>query len=129
MPPADLPISRRAWFYVPLIAAGIYLLWNVWWLAHARVPPSMLTWASGIPSPTTGGTRAFRALMRGDFVVSLQYNPMTLPILGIIAFSLASIVRRRFQRKSIVFPPALSWSWGVILLLAWAIQLSHWAIS
>lgn len=96
---------------------AFYLVWNVYHIARWRVPPSILTATTGFPSPTTGGTRSLQALMRGDLRGSLYYNPMTIPILGLTAFTICLAVRGGHAGKR------LSWVWVGILLLAWVVKL------
>src|SRR5207253_2663933 len=72
-------------------AFAIYVSWNVYWLAHGRLAPSLLKAATGIPAPTTGGMRALRALSRGDWQTSLRANPLAVPITILFVASLAVV--------------------------------------
>ncbi|MEX1090689.1 MAG: DUF2752 domain-containing protein, partial [Phycisphaeraceae bacterium] len=77
--------SRRSptldlWRTAAITAAVCYAGWNAWWLAHGLVPPSLLAAATGLPSPTTGGTRAMMALGHGNWLASLRFNAMAVPI-------------------------------------------------
>ena len=100
-----------------LVMLAIYVAWNIVWLARGEVPPSLLTGLTGIPAPTTGGTRSIRALLGGDPLGSLYYNPMTAPILGMLALTLFQVCRRG---------RAAAWvggGWAAVLSLAWVLKL------
>ena len=96
---------------------AIYLVWNVYWLAQGRIPASLLTGLTGLPAPTTGGTRSMLALARGDLLGSLYYNPFALPIIGLTTVTLAQVIRRG---------RAAGWvgrGWIVLLAIAWITKL------
>lgn len=113
-----MPLLKRRWpTMLGLSAVAVYLGWNAWWLSAGRIPPSMLTGATGIPSPTTGGTRSFLALLDGDLATSLYYNPMTIPILGLLAVTVGQVIFRGRGENWLV--PA----WLIVLSVAWIAKL------
>ena len=101
-----------------LALAATYLLWNLWWLAHQQVPPALLKALTGLPAPTTGGTRGLRALLDGDPGLSLAYNPMILPILALLG---ATVFRLATRRR---LGPGYAAAWAALLTLAWVIKLA-----
>ena len=107
-------MGRKIWpTYFGLFALATYLVWNVAWLISGNVPKSMLTGLTGIPCPTTGGTRSFIALASGNFQRSLYFNPMTIPIIGLFGITLGQWLRRG---------KAANWipiAWIVVLAVAW----------
>src|SRR5947207_15543308 len=88
-----------------LLMLAVYLAWNGWWLAHGRVPPSMLVAAMGIPAPTTGGTHSLGALLRGDWRASLRYNAMAVPVALLFVLSVGRLIGAAGRRKPLVLPP------------------------
>lgn len=103
----------------------VYLVWQVYWLAQGTIPPSLLMAATGIPAPTTGGTRSLKALLDGDWRLSLYHNAMTLPIMAISLYSLVQIVAQKWRGTKINLPRRIVIAWVVILSLAWIIKLSQ----
>ncbi|MCA9213532.1 MAG: DUF2752 domain-containing protein [Planctomycetales bacterium] len=73
---------------------AFYLAWNAWWLSMLQIPPSIFWASTGLPSPTTGGTRSFLALLDGNISLSLRHNPATIPILATLFVTLWFVVRR-----------------------------------
>ena len=114
---------RRLLFYVALIAASAYAFWNVYWIIQWRVPPSILTALTGLPCPTTGGTRAVCALLVGDWQTSLKYNALAVPILGLLTASVACLGYQWVRAKRLALPPYVVWLWGALLLTAWLVKL------
>jgi hypothetical protein len=110
--------------------SAIYVFWNAMWLLQGSMAPSLFTAFTGLPCPTTGGTRAMHCLLAGDVAGSVLYNPFTLPILGLFAASLAWLLVRWARGRRAVLPTALAWSWLVLLGAAWVCKLlsprSHW---
>ena len=78
----------------------------------------MLTGLTGIPVPTTGGTRSMRALWQGDLIGSLYYNAFTLPIVGLTLFTLVHYLLRRGTNDR-----WLSRTWCILLAVAWLAKL------
>ncbi|MHB0954986.1 MAG: DUF2752 domain-containing protein [Pirellulaceae bacterium] len=95
----------------------VYLGWNVRWLAVGRIPPSMLTAATGLPSPTTGGTRSLLALLEGDLAMSFHYNPMTVPIVALLTLTIGQVL---FKRRGDNW---LAAAWIAALSIAWVVKL------
>lgn len=95
----------------------IYLGWNIRWLAAGRIPPSMFTAATGLPSPTTGGTRSVRVLLEGDVITSLYYNAMTIPIVCLLAITIGQVLIKGSGEHWLIA------AWITVLLIAWAIKL------
>lgn len=78
-------------------------------------------WFTGIPCPGCGMTRAFLALVQGDFLAAFGYHPLFLLVLvyaGILLISWAArsyrIVRSRWFTG--IFITAMLLHWGVVLL-------------
>jgi hypothetical protein len=110
--------SRRAVATgVGLGLLAIYGVWNVAWLCQGRIPPSLLTGLTGLPAPTTGGTRSMVTLANGDVLGSLYYNPLALPIVGLLALTLFQVGRR--GRVA----PWVGRGWIVVLMVAWVVKL------
>ncbi|GAB4241208.1 MAG: hypothetical protein OHK005_04020 [Candidatus Methylacidiphilales bacterium] len=97
-----------------------YLAWNIYWVAHGRLPPSLWQSLSGLPAPTTGMTRSWIALGEGRWMESLAWNPFTIPLtaawLGSIGWAIVRLARRQPLSAPRWFLPG----WLGLLLLAWA---------
>jgi hypothetical protein len=120
--PAASP--RRAALRIAFGAVGLtYLVWNGIWLFNGQLAPSMFWALTGVPSPTTGGTRSLAALWRGDLVESLQWNACLIPICGLLVLSLIQLAGQAVRRAPLRLAPLLAWGWLVILAVAWALKL------
>lgn len=110
--------------YAALGAFIFYLAWNAAWIAHGRIPPSILRAVAGVPSPTTGGYRSFFALCRGELVQSFFYNPLMLVYILLFIYSMAVLFRQWIRRERLVLRPAIAWMWCAVLLIGWAAKFA-----
>ena len=117
LPPLRLPFAIMRIAAVSLF--GLYLFWNVLWWIHGQLAPSMLLAFTGLPAPTTGVTRSLQHLWAGDVWTSLHYNPMSVPILLLIATTIAIIARRGLHKQRLVLPPAVALAWACVLGIGW----------
>ena len=99
---------------------AFYIGWNVWWLSMLQVPPSILVSATGVPSPTTGGTRSFFALIHGDFWLSLHHNVATVPLIALLFATLWFVFRHGSA------PEWVGKLWTRLLLFAFAAKILMW---
>ena len=104
------------WARVPFAA---YVCWNVAWLASGKIPPSVLREIFGIPCPTTGCTRSLAALLHGNVIASLLWNPFTVPILILFGISLQMLFLAALRKKKLLLPNCMGAAWFCILLMAW----------
>ena len=107
-----------------LSALAGYLAWNVVWVSHGKIPPSIFLYATGWPCPTTGMTRSLLLLARGDVPGSLFQNPLTLLYLALLTVSLALVLRDAVRRRPPALPPRLAWAWALALGTGWAVQIA-----
>ena len=105
-----------------IVAAAFYVCWNLWWIGHGRVPPSILTGLTGLPCPTTGGTRAMRALLHGDVAASLWFNPLAVPIAALFFASIGAVAWPLARGRAVVVPSWMVWAWAVLLSAAWGMK-------
>jgi hypothetical protein len=116
-------MNKSAWrTYMRLCAMvcfAAYLTWNVRWLAAGKIPPSALRAFLGIPCPTTGGVRSFLSLLHGEFYASVLWNPFTIPILILAAFSSEKLLVAALRKKELVLPNWLGAAWWSVLIAAW----------
>ena len=103
---------------------GIYCLWWGYWLAHGQLAPALFLAITGLPAPTTGMTRALRALADGQWRESVASNAMTLPILGLTMASLGTAALQALRRQPLVLRTWMARSWTIVLLLAWVLKLA-----
>jgi len=102
-----------------------YLCWNVYWLCQRVAPPSILRGVFGIPAPTTGMTRALRALWRGEGWLSLHWNPLAVPFAALYAVTLGWVLWRFCRRQPVLLPAWMAWAWLVLLLGGWVVKLAQ----
>ena len=110
--------------FAALIAFIFYLAWNAAWIAHGRIPPSILRAVGGVPCPTTGGYRSFVALCRGEFVQSFLYNPLLLVYLLLFCYSMGVLFIQCIRRKRLVLSPFIAWMWCASLLIGWVAKFA-----
>ena len=103
---------------------GVYCLWWGYWLAHGQLAPALFLAITGLPAPTTGMTRALRALAGGRWRDSIACNALTLPILGLTVLSLGLVAVQALRRRPVMLPLFIARSWVVVLLLAWILKLA-----
>jgi hypothetical protein len=108
----------------------VYCVWNVFWLAQWRIPPSLFWALTGLPCPTTGGTRSLLCLARGDWAGSLHWNLLTVPVVALLAVTLACAGRCLWTRRPVLLHPRFLLAWASLLAVAWACKLlgdaSYW---
>lgn len=102
---------------------GVYCLWWGYWLAHGKLAPALFLALTGLPAPTTGMTRALRALADGRWRESLAYNAMTLPIVGLTIVSVGVVAFQAMGRQRMVLPLWIARSWAIVLVVAWMLKL------
>lgn len=122
------PSSGRSTFHrvlrhVALGAALLYLVWNIVFLSRGRIPPSILTGPTGIPSPTTGGTRAIRFLSQGDIEQSLQAHPLAVPIVLLYVGSLLALIVNFYRQRRIYLAKGWLIAWLILLGISWIAKL------
>lgn len=113
-----------------VIAIGVYTVWNAAWFVCGRLPPSIFLFCTGLPCPTTGMSRSLLALFRGNLHEFLLYNPLTVPYLALSFVCAALICFDFIQRRRLVLPTVLQWTWAILLVLGWiakfAIGRQYW---
>lgn len=114
-----LPSRFRSRYFLilPLACGVVYFIHNLVFIMGGRVPPALLTHYAGIPAPTTGGTRSFMLLVKGDIAQSFLYNSMTVPYLGLMGVSALFICHNFFAHGKWRIPHGLFLAWVVALLL------------
>lgn len=122
-PQRSVSVRRRVWTAVALTLLAVYVAWNLYWLACGRVPPSILWKVTGIPSPTTGGTGSFLALLHGRWADSLRLNAMTLPIAALFSASLATLAWQLVWHRRARLPGIFLPAWVAVLVVAWILKL------
>jgi hypothetical protein len=107
-----------------------YILWNAYHLIQMHVPPSMLIPLTGLPCPTTGGTRSLQCMLRGEWAESFRYHPFTIPIILLLVASFATVFWQRFRHGRMRLPVGFLWAWGILLSVSWIAKFvigpSYW---
>src|SRR5437868_6006576 len=101
-----------------------YCTWNIYWLAQSCIPPSIFLAATGLPSPTTGGTRAIISLCNGHIVDSLRYNAMAVPVLVVFLGSVSWLTCQVLRQRRVCLPSSIFWVWMMVLGVAWVLKLT-----
>ncbi len=109
---------------VGIAAFAAYLGWNIRWLSQGLIPGSLFQAFTGLPCPTTGGTRAIACLLSGEWQRSLLFNPLAVPMLGLLLLSAGLLVRARVLHGRYFLPYSIFTAWVVVLLLAWIAKLA-----
>lgn len=124
-PPRDRDMAvRRGLRMAAWCAVILYCGWNLYWLCRLRVPPALFLALTGLPSPTTGGTRSFRALCAGEWHESLRWNAMTVPILALLSASIVGLFLSWLRTRRLRLPQWFLWAWCFVLIAAWALKLA-----
>ena len=103
----------------------VYIGWNLFQLYCLQVPASLLVALTGLPCPTTGGTRAFIALFQGDVVASLRWNPLAMPFALMGSATIARIAVDALRYRPIRLSNVWLYCWLILLGAGWAIQLTR----
>ena len=101
----------------------VYGVWQVYWLGMGQLPPALFLAVTGLPAPTTGGTRSLGCLLRGDWLGSLHHNAMTIPITLMSIGCAAWVLAQAYYRRQVRLPRGIGLAWAVLLTLAWSIKL------
>ena len=101
----------------------VYGVWQLYWLSGCCLPPSLFLAMTGMPAPTTGGTRSFLCLMRGDFFGSLHHNPMSIPIACMTVYSLMIVGVQAVRHEHVRLSNRIGVTWVAVLSLAWILKL------
>ncbi|MCF7854425.1 MAG: DUF2752 domain-containing protein [Candidatus Pacebacteria bacterium] len=125
--PGDTVKGTSPFSFLPKVLAlsslAFYLGWNAYWLGNARVPPSIMLGVFGVPAPTTGMTRSWVALLKGKTLLSLLWNPFSVPVAGLFACSLSVLVRNILLRQNHSLHPRIAIAWIVLLGASWIVKL------
>jgi hypothetical protein len=103
---------------------GFYLLWNVAWLWSGAIPPSILTAITGIPCPTTGGTRSLVAVLRGEWIQAILWNPLMPVYVGLLVYSATALGLQFIRRERLVLRRAVARFWMLALVMGWIAKLA-----
>lgn len=101
----------------------VYCVWQVYWLGMGQLPPALFLAFTGLPAPTTGGTRSVGCLLRGDWQGSLHHNAMTIPVTLMAIGCAVWVTVLVSRRRQIRLPRGMGLAWVVLLALAWSIKL------
>ena len=86
--------------------------------------------ATGLPCPLCGGTRACAALVEGDFLAAMQFNPGLMPLLALALVHGTQLGYEALTGRRVGAPwriGARPWVFvGVFLLTAWIARLLGW---
>jgi hypothetical protein len=118
---------KRLFLRVQRILATVlfvgYVVWNGYWLCLGRVPPSLFLAVTGLPSPTTGGTRSVQQLWQGNWRESLKWHPLAVPIILLFLLSLGWLGWQALTRQRLRLPEWFLWAWGICLGISWVVKL------
>ncbi len=102
---------------------AVYSAWQVYWLGNGQLPPALFLAITGLPAPTTGGTRSLLCLLRGDWIGALHHNVMAVPIALMTISCVAWVIIQALRGRRIWLSQRTGIAWVVVLGLAWSIKL------
>jgi hypothetical protein len=105
-------------------AFGFYLLWNGVWLAMGKMPISILTAFTGIPCPTTGGTRSVFAALQGHWLEAFLWNPLTPGYVLLMVYPVVGLARQSIRRERLALPAVVAQLWMFALAIGWVAKLA-----
>jgi cytochrome bd-type quinol oxidase subunit 1 len=106
-----------------LTCFGGYCVWNACFIVSGQLPDSIWRAVTGLPCPTTGGTRSVQAYLRGDWEAGFWYNPLAPVFLMLLLVSAALLFTQRIRRQEPRLSSWLARIWLWSLLLAWIAKL------
>lgn len=118
-------LRNKDWLKTGLKAVAItafagYCGWNVFWLSAGCLPPSIWSWATGLPCPSTGMTRSLAALAGGDVSGCFLYNPLTAAFVALLLASVLLLLKSWRDEHCLRVPAAVGRLWLATLGVAWA---------
>jgi len=96
-----------------------YCMWNAFWLSKGHLPPSIWSYFTGLPCPSSGVSRSLGALLSWDFSNFLCYNPFSVPFLALTIVSLICMMRNWRTHRRLRIPTFVGRLWLVVLVGAW----------
>ena len=115
--PPELLARKRIATAFGASAFAAYVVWNLTWWYRGQWAPSVFLWLTGLPCPTTGGTRSLASLIRGDVATSLSTHPFAVPLALLFGLSAYQAVTR--GRLAAWMPSA--WFW--LLAFSWVSKI------
>lgn len=109
---------------IALGLAGFYVLWNAAWIHSGNIPPSILTAMTGLPCPTTGGTRSLLAALHGEWANSVLWNPLTFVYLALAIYSGALLGWQLLRKERLVLNGFVARVWLAVLAAGWIAKLA-----
>jgi hypothetical protein len=94
-----MDITSNLLRYIGLLAFLFYLIWNMFYLSNAQLPPSILYKLTGIPAPTTGMYRSLCALAVSDINGFLMNNPVVILFIPILTLILLGLIASYYKRE------------------------------
>ena len=126
------PHWQPAWHAVLRVVGAavlvVYCGWQAFWLCQGRIPPALFLALTGLPAPTTGGTRAMMQLLRGDWQVSVYHNAMAVPLTLLFLLSGGWLLVQGLRRRRWRLPQGFFVAWLVVLAVAWITKLAQAAL-
>lgn len=109
------------------VTSGMAIVGLAWLHSRLASPLCPFAYLTGWPCMTCGGTRAVRALLGGDFVAALRFNPLVvMGISALMAMNLYAIVSVVFRLPRIRFGPFPEKLGNIFRVLIGSIILLNW---
>lgn len=102
-----------------LAAFAGYCYWQICWLIRGKLAPSIFSYYTGFPNPGSGVSRSVKALLAGEYLDFVLYNPFTIPIFAMFIFSFYRLGNGWLKNRTLTLPASLGWLWLGLLLCAW----------
>ena len=105
-----------------LAAFAGYCFWQVYWLIRGRLAPSLLTFYTSLPNPSSGVTRSIKAALAGHYQDFFLYNPFTVPFIALLAYSLCRLLVSWVKNRELQLPHTVGKLWFALLACAWLVK-------
>ncbi|HYM62366.1 MAG TPA: DUF2752 domain-containing protein [Thermoanaerobaculia bacterium] len=117
-------MSRKLIVGAAAVAAcvGAIVLYRFDPAGTSLVPPCVFHAITGLQCPGCGTTRAMHALLHGDVLRALWFNPLLLMYLPILAAGAIAELRGR----TLALRPAVAWSVVFTILSFWVVRNMAW---
>ena len=106
-------LTNIFWIFIPFILGILFIILDITYVCP-------FNYYFHIPCPGCGMTRAFKLILQGNILASLQYNLLAIPLFIFIILSMIFLVVDiiKNQTKYLAYIERISQKYGVWIILA-----------
>lgn len=112
--------------YFAILTFGFYLIWNIFYLIHAQLPPSIFYKITGIPAPTTGMYRSLCALFNFNMSGFLMNNPVVILFVPLLILILFNLLASYYKREKLIAKKQHTMALFAILFLGEIVAINNY---